>query len=299
MKGPIALSETMLEALGALQRYRFLTADQLARLTKLHPTYLRQQLRRFEGLRLLGSIGNVGLRGGSKAPKLYFLTRSGYDVLLDGSGLDEDAFGPFVRPHSSTQWSPVMAHRVGTVDLLVSAEVALHASMRYRLVAARHEYRRIRRGRTQRPETSDLIEDGAGERIVPDGALVIENLETGGRGLYFVECDRGTERITTEARATYSILQKFEKYERYLRGGRFAATYAPLGAFRFATVLFATTTPARIDAIRAAAAELDATLHGYFWLAPFEAAKQDFFGCGWLSRDPQNQATTRLIKGDD
>lgn len=293
----MSLSDAVLSGLLAIHRYRLLTADQFARIAQLHVVYARDQLRTLERKKLLGSIGNVGLRGGSKAPKLYFLTRTGYAAMADGSGLDTDALGPFVKPHTSTKWSPVMAHRVGTIDLLVAAEAALAGDPAYCFVAALHEYRRVGRGPSPAPETSDQITDDRPDRIVPDGAFIIENTATLKRGLYFVECDRGTERITSDQDAAYSITEKFAKYERYLQHGRFAKTYARFGDFSFATILFATTTPTRIDNIRAAASTLDPALHGYFRLTTFDAAKADLFGTSWLNRDPNNADTKPLLKG--
>ena len=287
----------MVRGVLAIHRYRLLSAPQFAKIAELNPEYAREKLRALERKRLLGSIGNVGLRGGSKAPKLYFLNRSGYAAMLDAAGLEEAAAGPFVRPHTSTQWSPIMAHRVGTIDLLVAAETDLYADQEYRLLHTLHEYRRVKFGQTSVPETADQIVADADGRIVPDGVFVIENQTSGKRGLFFVECDRGTERITTAQEAAYSIVEKFEKYERYLRTGRFAHKYCPFGAFSFATVLFVTTSPSRIESIRAASARLDARLHGYFLLSSMSEAMSDFFGNHWQSRDPRSSTTKALLKG--
>jgi len=287
----------MVRGLLAIQRYRLLSAVQFAKMAQLNPEYARDRLRTLERKRLLGSIGNVGLRGGSKAPKLYFLNRSGYAAMLDAAGLDEAEMGPFVRPHTSTQWSPIMAHRVGTIDLLVAAETALYDDPSYALRHTLHEYRRVKLGRTLVPETADQIAAGSDARIVPDGAFVIENQLSGKRGLYFVECDRGNERIATAQETAYSILEKFEKYQRYLQGGRFAEKYLEYGEFLFATVLFVTSTPARIETIRMASESLDARLHGYFRLSSMDEAMTDFFGGHWRSRDPRNHAIKPLLRG--
>ena len=293
---PPALSEAIVRGLLAIHRFRLLTVAQFARVSKLNAEYAREKLRELERKRFLGSIGNVGLRGGSKAPKLYFLNRSGHVAMLEATGLDETMVGKFVRPHTSTLWSPIMAHRVGTIDLLVAAETGLCDAPEYRLVQTLHEYRRVKIGSTWVPETADQVVFDVDGRIVPDGAFVIENTQSGKRGLYFVECDRGTERITTAQEAAYSITDKFETYERYLRGGRFAEKYQRFGSFSFATVLFVTTSPARIDAIRAASARLDKRLHGYFLLTSMEEAMADFFGAHWRSRDPHSPTSKALLK---
>ena len=81
------ITENVLEGLLAIHRYRFLSVDQFARASCLKASHVRDVLRTFERKSLLGSIGNVGLRGGAKAPKLYHLTRSGYAAMLEREAL--------------------------------------------------------------------------------------------------------------------------------------------------------------------------------------------------------------------
>jgi len=295
----VSISSDVLTGLLAIQRYRLLSVDQFSRASNLKPTHIRDVLRIFERKKLLGSIGNVGLRGGAKAPKLYYLTRSGYNTMLDAGGFSEDDIGSFVRAHTSTRWTPVMAHRMATIDLVLAAEAGVREITNYRLVRCFHEYRRTRRGRGQlQPETSDYVAKpfGAETRIVPDAAFILENMDTGNRGLFFIETDRGTERLTSGSEGNYSIMRKFQLYEQYLTGGRFADTYASHGDFQFFTLLFVTTTAQRIENTRRAAQRLTERLHPYFKLATHEEAQQHLLAPIWWSRDVHDPIRGGLIK---
>jgi len=294
-----SITQASLQGLLAMHRYRLLSVDQFARASGLKASHVRDILRVFERKKILGSIGNVGLRGGSKAPKLYYLTRSGYQAMLDAGGLFAEDIGGYVRPHTGTGWTPVMAHRMTTIDLLIAAEVGLARNPTYRLVKTFHEYRRVVRGKSQVPETSDYVAEpfDSTTRIVPDAAFVCENEATGNRGLFFLESDRGTERLTSGAEGSYSVIDKFRLYERYLRSGRFADRYKDHGEFRFFTVLFSTTSEQRIQNARLAADRLDKNLHQYFRLATYAQATDSFFDPIWVSRDPREVKPSGLIKG--
>ena len=107
-------------------------------------------------------------------------------------------------------------------------------------------------------ETTDFVaaEETPENRIIPDAAFVLENVETRRRGLFFLEMDMATERIVT--RITHdrrvTLRYKIEQYDRYLTGGRFAETYKGCGEFRHFTLLFVTYGDERIDNIRRATA---------------------------------------------
>jgi Replication-relaxation len=135
-------------------------------------------------------------------------------------------------------------------------------------------------------------------RIIPDAAFVLENVESGRRGLFFLEMDMATERIVTaishDRRVT--LRYKIEQYDRYLTTGRFAQTYAPYGDFRSFTLLFVTYGEERIDNIRRALANLPEKLHAYYRFATFEAAEADFLGPVWLSRSSGDQERYRLTR---
>lgn len=148
------------------------------------------------------------------------------------------------------------------------------------------------------PETSDFVSDDERpeNRIVPDAVFALENLETGARGLFCLETDRGTERLTSGAEGSYSVLEKFRLYERYLRGGRFAARYAGEGTFRHFTLLFVTTSWERIANIRQLSSRLDPELHPYFKLGLFSEAVSDLCDPIWVSRDARDETRTGIVR---
>jgi Replication-relaxation len=77
----IALSQNAAVGLFFMQRYRFLTINQYARVAHLNRSTASDQLRHMQHHGLLGSFGNTGIRGYGKTPKVYFLTRKGFDIL--------------------------------------------------------------------------------------------------------------------------------------------------------------------------------------------------------------------------
>jgi len=288
-----------LRGLLAIHAYRFLSINQFAKASDLKPSFVRDLLRDYERRHVLGSIGNVGIKGVGKTPKLYYLTRKGYGVLLEASGLRDDELGAFVPAHTNTRWSPAMYHRMATVDLMLAMESSLSVTSHLRLVDSRIEYRRVKRGRGVVPETSDFVAlpEAAGNRIVPDAAFVFEKTLTGARALFFLETDMGTERITRGTKTGYSIIDKMRQYERYLTGGRFADTYRVWGDFKFFTLLFVTNSPERVQNIRRAVSALDPKLHAYFQLTTFESVQNDFLGANWYSRDPRSAAPSSIVRG--
>jgi Replication-relaxation len=134
-------------------------------------------------------------------------------------------------------------------------------------------------------------------RIVPDGVFVLENREKGRAGLFFLEVDMGSERITSpvsrDPRAT--IRGKFEQYDKYLTSGRFVQTYSAYGEFRFFSLLFVATSPDRIDNICAAVSDLPQNLHAYYHLTTLPQAEEDFLGPIWKSRDQTDTFPHSLV----
>jgi hypothetical protein len=217
---------------------------------------------------------------------------------VNESELPAETIGPFHDVHREFSWSPQMYHRLRILDCYIALELSVRDRGHLELVDTWLEYRR-RKGTVER-ETTDYVADrgGAENRIVPDGAFVLENLQTGRRGLFLLEMDMGTERITVRAssdkRAT--IRGKFEQYDRYLKSGRFVAKYASAGDFGFFTLLFVTLTWDRIENIRAAVSDLSQELHPYYRLTTLDAAVDDFVGSVWKSRDVRDSLTYALVQ---
>ena len=182
-----------------IQRYRFLTIDQFARAAELKRSTASDQLRMLERHGLLGHFGNTGLAGHGKTPKAYFLTRKGWEILSRESDIPPELIGTHKEIHVEARWSPQMYHRLHTVDLMISAEVAVRARPQLSMVRTFIEYRRMKRGAHIARETTDYVaaEETTENRIVPDAAFVMENIESKKRGLFFVEMDMATERIVS------------------------------------------------------------------------------------------------------
>jgi hypothetical protein len=250
----ITLTENATVGLFCIQRYRFLTIDQFARIACLHRSTAVGKLRLFEQQGFLGHFGNTGVRGYGKTPKAYFLTRKGWELLSSESAIPPELLGGYKEVKVEAAWSPQMYHRLRTVDLLIALESAVLQRPHLAIVKTFLEYRRIKRGERIVQETTDYVdaEESSENKIIPDAAYILENTKTKRRALFFVEMDMGTERITTAfvGNKQTTLHHKFSHYDRYLKSFRYAKTYADYGEFRSFTLLFVTQQEARIENTR-------------------------------------------------
>src|SRR3954465_7145983 len=213
-----------------MQRYRFLTITQFAAITGLSYRHTAELLRGFESRGHIGYFGHVRIPGHGKTPKAYYIKRKGWELLRRTGAIPEDLIGPFIEAHREETWSPQMYPRLRLLDLLIALEVQVRGRPQLNLVKTFLEYRRGKRqGRIAR-ETTDFVavEEIPENRIIPDAAFILENVETERRGLFFIEMDMATERIVTQIShdRRLTLRYKIEQYDRYLTGGRFATTYA-------------------------------------------------------------------------
>src|SRR5919202_2289957 len=125
-----------------IQRYRFLTVDQFARAAGLKRETAANQLRLLERCGLLDHFGNTGDIGYGKTPKVYFLTRRGFDILAEESEIPPELLGKHPDIHIGSRWSPQMFHRLRTIDIMISAEVAVRSRPHLTMVAMFIEHRR-------------------------------------------------------------------------------------------------------------------------------------------------------------
>jgi hypothetical protein len=162
------------------------------------------------------------------------------------------------------------------------------------------EYKMVKRGRRIERETTDYVADEeiSDNRIVPDAAFIIENIETWKRALFFIEMDMATERIVThilrDKRVT--IHHKISQYDRYLQSLRYRETYAPFGDFRFFTMLFVTLNKERVENIRQSTHDLPAQLAQYYRLTTYNQAMGDFLGQIWVSRSASDTQLYPLVR---
>ena len=233
----LTLPDSTVLGLFFIQRYRFLTIDQFARAADLNRSTASDQLRFLERFSLLGHFGNTGLAGHGKTPKAYFLTRKGWEMLIRESDIPPELIGSHKEIKVEARWSPQMYHRLRTVDLMISAEVAVRSRPHLSMVKTFLEYRRVKRGNRIARETTDYVdkEETAENRIVPDAAFIMENIDTKRRALFFVEMDMATERIVSHITRDNRITlhYKISQYDRYLKSLRYKQTYEAYGEFTF------------------------------------------------------------------
>jgi hypothetical protein len=291
----MGLSEGTLRGMHYVQEYRFLTVVQFARIARFSNYHAGDVLRKLEGRGIVGYFGYTGIPGQGKTPKCYFLKRKGWEILQQESIGD---IAPFVEVHHEASWTPQMYHRLRLLDLVIALEAEVAEQEHLRLVRTFIEYRRV--NKTHVRETTDYVAqtETSDNRIVPDAAFVLENVERARRGLFFIEMDMGNERITAPKSADQrsTIRGKFEQYDRYLTSGRFAATYKEWGDFRSFSLLFVTYGQERIENIRRASTTLPERLHGYYRLATFDAAITNFLSDIWLSRSPVDNLRYALVQ---
>lgn len=231
---------------------------------------------------MLGYFGNTGLAGHGKTPKAYFLTRKGWELLHRESDIPPELLGTHKEIKVEARWSPQMYHRLRTVDVLISAEVAVRNRSHLAMVKTFLEYRRVKRGSQIARETTDYVDtlETADNRIVPDAAFILENRHTKKRALFFLEMDMATERIVSyvlrDSRIT--LHYKLSQYDRYLKSMRYRETYAEYGYFRFFTLLFVTLGEQRVENVRREMQDLSGNLSDYYRFTTFEQAIGDFLG---------------------
>jgi hypothetical protein len=283
-----------------IQRYRFLTIDQFARAADLNRNTAAHQLVGLERHGMLGHFGNTGLKGYGKTPKAYFLTRRGWELLHRECDIPLELLGSHKEIKVESRWSPQMYHRLRTVDLMISAEVAIRRRPHLSMVKTFLEYRRVKRGSYITRETTDYVaaEEISDNRIVPDAAFIVENVKTNRRGLFFVEMDMATERIvshiTRDRRLT--LYHKILQYDRYLQSLRYRQTYGEYGEFSFFTLLFVTLGDQRVENVRREMQGLPAELAPYYRFTTYELAMSDFLGAIWKSRTLSDTTVYPLVR---
>ena len=288
-------------ALSAILEYRYLSVNQVATITGLRPKSASEMLLRLERHGLLGHFGNVGIRGYGKTPKVYFLKKAGHTVLAE----ERDAVGqdtvPYRPANISTRWSPLMFHRLATLDVMSYIERDCRSLQEYELVGTLVEYRREKMGSRWRKETTDYVSNKKRpeDRIVPDAGFALRHHQTGKRALFLVEVDLGTTRLTTNQPDPYiaTYTDKLAQYDRYLASGRIKNRHPRLGTFSGFHLLTITNADARVANMRRAASTLSPDFHKYFRFSTLERVRQSVLHADWLSRDHADISTYPLVKG--
>jgi hypothetical protein len=193
-----------------------------------------------------------------------------------------------------------MYHRLRIIDLLLSAEMAIRGRPHLRMVKVFVEYRMRKRGTTPARETTDFVgtEETSENKLVPDAAFIMENIEAERRALFFVEMDMGSERIITNLPRDHKITlhYKLAQYDRYLKSLRYSETYREYGHFRSFILLFVTLSSERMCNILRHVQDLPAELSPYYRFTTFDEAMGDLFGPIWKSRSVADGQPYSLVR---
>ena len=294
----IVVLEHTVQALRSIQSYRYLTKDQVAAVTGMRPKSASEMLLRLERQKLLASFGNVPIAGRGKTPKVYYLKRRGYRVLADAV---DDELPAFKEVNVTSRWSPKMAHRMATIDVMMAVERGVEALPGYRLVKTLLEYRRDNIGSRWVIETSDYVvsPETPDNRIIPDAGFVLENEVSGRRGLFLIEVDLGTKSHTSmsQARTNGTVARQIEQYDRYLTGGRFKHRYEQFGFFEWFWPLFITNSDERVENMRRLCSGADPRFNRHYRFSTLQRVKQKFFHSDWKIRDPEDHEGYELVRG--
>jgi hypothetical protein len=161
----IALTESLIQGLFSIQRYRFLTINQFARVSGLHHSTAADKLYFLSQVGVLAYFGNTRSAAHGKTPKAYFLTRKGFELLQEECDIPPELLGTYKEVKVESRWSPQMYHRLATVDLLIALESAVLKRPHLAIVKTFLEYRRVKRGERIVPETTDYVDsDESGEK---------------------------------------------------------------------------------------------------------------------------------------
>lgn len=288
-------------ALTSILRYRYLTVNQVATICGLRPKSASELLLRLERQKLLSSFGNVGIRGYGKTPKVYFVTKRGHGFLAEEFEVAGNDVPPFQAVNITSRWSPLMFHRIATLDVLSFVERDCSSLCEYQLLGTLVEYRRQRIGSRWRKETTDFVANTTdpADIIVPDAGFALRHQASGKAALFLIEVDCGTMRLDTsfEDEGVATFTAKLAQYDRYLASGRIKDRHPQLGQFNGFHLLTVTTSTQRIANMRAAAASLSPQFHKFFRFCTFDQVRQSILHEDWLSRDHADHNTYRLIRG--
>jgi protein tyrosine phosphatase (PTP) superfamily phosphohydrolase (DUF442 family) len=193
--GRLSLTEGTIRALGLMHAYRFLTIVQFARGSGVIYKHGAEVFLSLERLEAVGFIGYTSIPWQGKTPKLYFLKRRGFAFLSQATDSPGSEIKSFRETHKDLVWTPAMYHRIRLTDCFLALERGVLARPQLSLQKTFLEYRRVR-GSLGRETTDYIAELRTSEnRIVPDGAFILQNREKDRSSLFFVEMNMGTERV--------------------------------------------------------------------------------------------------------
>ena len=275
--------------------YRLLTTEQLQR---LHFPSAQTTLRRLRRLEEAGLL--LRQRSDALPTQVVSLTGMGASTLRDGDAAGMEVSTGRQRP-MRLPGPYFLKHLVEVNDFRIALELEARQRPDLTLLGVLADTNRTASGPSAQPRSelseSVTFEGEAGERIAhtPDLAFGLRRDER--QALFLAEIDRGTEVVGDPKRGV-GLFVRF--YLRALVTGAFREIGAKLGGaegFRGFRVLVVTTSPARVDAVRARWGTMptdpDVAKH-FIWLTTRDALRgRSLLEHEWVSLDPRDE--TRYV----
>lgn len=180
--------------------YKLLTTKQIKEL--LYPSLQKTQTR-------LKAVYEAGL-----------VKRYPYPVLLKEGGKGEFVYHVGKKP--KLVYSKVL-HTIELNKIRIAFELACRQSEKIQLIDFLPEYKgKVEKGKIRRlVEQEVVMQDGTKITLIPDAVICLENKRTKKKGLFYLEVDLGTEKISTGKRKEYSLLKKMLVYREYVKGEKY------------------------------------------------------------------------------
>ena len=184
-----------------VKEYKLLTTSQIK--TLLYPSLQKAQTR-------LKAVYEAGL-----------VKRYTYPVLLKEGGKGEYVYHVGKKP--KLVYSKVL-HTIELNKIRIAFEKACEQTENIMLIDFIPEYKgKVEKGKIKRLVEQEVsLPDGIGKTtLIPDAVICLENTRTKKKGLFYVEVDLGTEKITTGNKKDYSLLKKMLVYKEYVKGEKY------------------------------------------------------------------------------
>lgn len=226
------LTERDLKVPELVADYKLLTTRQIKEL--LYPSLQKAQTR-------LKAVYEAGL-----------VKRYPYPVLLKEGGKGEFVYHVGKKP--KIVYSKVL-HTLELNKIRIAIETACQQSENIKLIDFIPEYKgKVEKGKIKRlVEQTVTLPDGKETTLIPDAVICLENKATKKKGLFYLEADLGTEKITTGKRNEYSLLKKMMIYKEYVKSKKYKK-YGSVNYYNYAfsglRVLSVMDSPSRIRSLR-------------------------------------------------
>jgi hypothetical protein len=280
-----------------LQKYSFLTIRQVMKALDDGRCYQTMGRKLWE----MAKTDLVGFSKGHSAglikePRIYYLQKNGYEVLLDRK-VPVELLGQFRGEHYPV-WTSQTKRLLPLIDMFLSLEAGIKGIDGLELIRIFLKYNWVNVGTNVIAETTDFIsaDEQEDKKMVPDGAFILQRRRKEKR-LFLVEMDLGTERGSNRVKknSTPALHERLRKYAAYLQSRQYAQEHKEWGEFNYFTLLVVTRSADRIDNVRKNIFDLPPQFHQYYFLNYYDAVATSFFNKEWkMGRVDDDQGLSLL-----